>query len=70
MITDALRILLAVNPPIGCKHNPIVLDESPNSAAPSLVVCSLCGEVLDGEAHQGAQRESNLAAMKPVGSVQ
>lgn len=28
------------------KHNPIVTDEAPH-AAPSLVVCSLCLEVLD-----------------------
>lgn len=49
---DAIRMILAVNSPLDCKHNPIELDESPNTAAPSLVVCSLCGEVLEVESHE------------------
>jgi hypothetical protein len=35
-----------------CQHNPVVLDESPNTAAPSLVVCSLCAEVLESVVHE------------------
>lgn len=53
---DAVRMVLAVNSPLDCKHNPIELDESPNTAAPSLVVCSLCGEVLDAEGFDGRSR--------------
>ncbi len=40
---------------VTCTHNPVVLDESPNTAAPSLVVCSLCGEVLEGESYTVAR---------------
>lgn len=54
---DAIRMILAIHDPHGCKHNPIELDESPNTAAPSLVVCLLCGEVLEGEVHHSLRAE-------------
>ncbi len=33
------------------EHIPVHLDESPNSPAPSLIVCALCLETLEAVAH-------------------
>lgn len=35
-------------PMTDCPHNPILLDDDPLQPSPALVVCSLCGDCLEG----------------------
>lgn len=37
---------------LGCNHCPILLDESPNTKAPTLVICALCEETLEAVKHE------------------